>query len=573
MAGPFVTPSCVLPCRGSAASRPGLLTGDTHRVGARFLAAAIAITVALPLMSAPAAAAPGDFRSQWVGQSAYPTLGIGETTSYTIRFRNTGTATWQRGVSGGQVNLGIGGDSPSFFDLGMAVNWLSPNRIATTAEETVDPGATGTFTFTVRSPSAAGLYRVPLRLVVDGVAWLDDEGVYFMLTSESGFGARWQGQSAYPSLQEGEAATLSVSFRNTGSRPFVRGVAGQQLNLGVASDDASWAPFGVGWPSKNRVATTNESTVPPGAIASFTFVVRAPPGPGRHVLRLRPVVDGVAWLEDQGVHVVITVLGAAVLVGAGDIATCEGSGDEATSALLDTIPGTVVTLGDNAYESGTPGEYAACYDPSWGRQRDRTRPVAGNHDYATPNGSGLFGYFGSAAGEMGKGYYSYDLASWHVIALNSNCAAIGGCGPGSPQEQWLRADLAGSTARCTIAYWHHPRFSSGIHGSLPDTDAFWRDLYAAGADVVLVGHDHHYERFAPQDPNGVADPARGIREFVVGTGGAPLRPVQRRAANSELVRDDAQGVLKLSLYEDRFEWEFIAVAGKTFSDRGSSPCH
>jgi calcineurin-like phosphoesterase family protein len=267
------------------------------------------------------------------------------------------------------------------------------------------------------------------------------------------------------------------------------------------------------------------------------------------------------------------VLGPAVLVGAGDIATCQGSGDEATSALLDTIPGTVVTLGDNAYESGTPGEYAACYDPSWGRQRARTKPVAGNHDYATPRASGLFGYFGSAAGEIGKGYYSYDLGSWHVIALNSNCAAIGGCGAGSPQEQWLHADLAASAARCTIAYWHHPRFSSGIHGSLPDTDAFWRDLYAAGAEVVLVGHDHDYERFAPQDPNGVADPARGIREFVVGTGGAPLRPVLRRAANSELVRDDAQGVLKLSLYEDRFEWEFIPVAGKTFSDRGSSACH
>jgi calcineurin-like phosphoesterase family protein len=542
-------------------------------MGARFLAAAIAITAALPLMSAPAAAAPGDFHSQWVGQSAYPTLGVGATTSYTVRFRNTGTATWRRGLEDGQVNLGIAGDSRSFFDQGMAMNWLSPNRIATTAEETVDPGATGTFTFTVRSPSAPGLYRVPLRLVVDGVTWLDDEGVYFILVSESGFGARWETQSPHPSLQEGETATASVSFRNTGSRAFVRGVTGQQLNLGVASDDASWAPFGVGWLSKNRVATTNESTVPPGAIASFTFVVRAPPGSGPHLLLLRPVVDGVEWLEDQAVPLVITVLGPAILVGAGDIATCEGSGDEATSALLDTIPGTVVTFGDNAYESGTPEEYAACYDSSWGRQRARTKPAAGNHDYATPNGSGLFGYFGSAAGEIGKGYYSYDLASWHVIALNSNCAAIGGCGPGSPQEQWLRADLAGSAARCTIAYWHHPRFSSGIHGSLPDTDAFWRDLYAAGADVVLVGHDHHYERFAPQDPDGVADPGRGIREFVVGTGGAPLRPVLRRAANSELVRDDTQGVLKLSLYEDRFEWEFIPVAGKTFSDRGTSPCH
>jgi calcineurin-like phosphoesterase family protein len=542
-------------------------------VGTRFLAAAIAMTVALPLMGAPAMAGPGDFRSQWIGQSPYPTLSVSTTTSYTVRFRNTGTAPWRRGLAGAQVNLGIAGDSRDFFDQGMAVGWLSPNRIATTTEETVDPGGAGTFTFVVRAPSTPGRYRVPLRLVVDGVTWLDDEGVYFDFVSESGFGARWESQTAYPTVQQGEPATISVNFRNTRSRAFVRGIAGQQLNLGVAGDDLSWAPYGVGWPSQNRVATTQQATVPPGAIATFTFAVRGPPAAGRYVLRLRPVVDGVAWLEDEGVLVVMTVLGPSVLVGAGDIATCQASGDETTSALLDTIPGTVVTLGDNVYERGTPQEFTSCYDPSWGRHRVRTRPAIGNHEYGTPSGSGHFAYFGSAGGEIGKGYYSYDLGAWHVIALNSNCAAIGGCGPGSPQEQWLRADLAASSARCTLAYWHHPRFSSGIHGSIPATDAFWRDLYAAGADVVLVGHDHHYERFAPQDPNGVADPARGIREFVVGTGGAPLRPVLRRAANSEVFRDDTQGVLKLSLSRDRFEWEFVPVAGKTFSDRGSSLCH
>jgi hypothetical protein len=542
-------------------------------VGVRSLVAVVAIAIALPGMSAPAIAAPVDFRSQWVGQSPYPTLGVGASTTYTVRFRNAGTATWRRGVSGAQVNLGIAGDSRDFFDQGMAASWLSPNRIATTAEETVSPGGTGTFTFAVRSPSAPGLYRVPLRLVVDGITWLDDEGVYFDVVVDAGFAVRWDSQTAYPTVQQGEAATVSVSFRNTGARSFVRGIAGQQLNLGVVGDDASWGRYGAGWLSQNRVATTQQATVPPGAIASFTFVVRGPPAAGRYVLRLRPVVDGVAWLVDEGVQVVMTVLGPSVLVGAGDIATCPGSGDEQTSALLDAIPGTVVTLGDNAYEQGTPQEFASCYDPSWGRHRVRTRPAIGNHEYATPSGSGHFAYFGSAGGEIGKGYYSYDLGAWHVIALNSNCAAIGGCAPGSPQEQWLRADLAASTARCTLAYWHHPRFSSGIHGSLPDTDAFWRDLYTAGADVVLVGHDHHYERFAPQDPNGIADPARGIREFVVGTGGAPLRPVLRRAANSEVVRDDTQGVLKLSLSADRFEWEFVPVAGKTFTDRGSALCH
>jgi hypothetical protein len=545
-------------------------------VGARFLATFIAIAIALPVMSAPALAAPADLRSEWVGQSPYLALGAGATASYTVVFRNSGTATWRRGQAGAQVNLGVAGDSRAYFDQGMAVNWLSPNRIVTTVEESVAPGGTGTFTFTVRAPTAPGLYRVPLRLVVDGVTWLDDQGVHFVLTSELGFAAKWVTQTPYPTLREGETATVSITFRNTGSRAFVRDAAGQQLNLGVASDDTSWGARGIGWLSQNRTATTNEATVPPGATASFTFVVRAPPV-GRHVLRLRPVVDGVAWLEDEGVHVVITVsggvLGPAVLVGAGDIATCQFTGDEATSALLDAIPGTVITLGDNVYESGTPQEFAACYDPSWGRHRARTKPAIGNHEYGTPSGSGHFAYFGSAAGEMGKGYYSYQLASWHVIVLNSNCGAIGGCGPGSPQEQWLRADLAASAARCTLAYWHHPRFSSGPHGSDAATDAFWRALYAANADVILVGNDHNYERFAPQDPNGLADSARGIRQFVVGTGGAPLRRVTGRVANSELVRDDTHGVLKLSLQADRFEWEFIPVAGRTFTDRGSGACH
>jgi hypothetical protein len=544
-------------------------------VGTRFLAitVAIAIGIALPGTSTPTLAAPEDFRSQWVGQSAYPRLGAGAITSYTVLFRNTGTTTWRRG-SAMQVNLGIAADSREFFDQGMAVNWLSPDRIVTTVEESVVPGGTATFTFTIRAPAAPGVYRVPLRLVVDGVTWLNDEGVYFVLLSESGFGARWMTQTPYPTLTAGNATTVSVTFRNTGSRPFVRGAAGQQLNLGVASDDTSWRAHGVGWLSPNRTATTNEAVVLPGATASFTFVLRAPPAAGKHVLRLRPVVDGVAWLEDEGVHVQITVLGLpGVVVGAGDIATCPGSGDEATSALLDSIPGTVVTLGDNAYDRGSPQEFVACYDPSWGRHRARTRPALGNHEYATLAGAGHFAYFGPAAGELGKGYYSYDVASWHVIVLNSNCFAIGGCGPGSPQEQWLRADLAASSAQCTLAYWHHPRFSSGPHGNLAEMDAFWRALYAAGADVVLVGHDHHYERFAPQDPNGVADPARGIRQFIAGTGGAPLRSVSNRAANSEVVRADTHGVIKLSLYADRFEWEFIPVADKAFSDRGDGPCH
>jgi hypothetical protein len=205
----------------------------------------------------------------------------------------------------------------------------------------------------------------------------------------------------------------------------------------------------------------------------------------------------------------------AVLVGAGDIADNDVN-DEATAVLLETIPGTVITLGDNAYPDGTLAEFNAYYEPTWGRHKARTRPSVGNHDYFTPGASGYFNYFGAAAGDPAEGYYSYDVGDWHIIVLNSECAEVGGCEAGSPQEQWLQADLAANPAACTLAYWHRPLFSIGSTTS--DVYDFWSLLYAAGADVVLNGHAHYYERYAQQDPDGNADPVNGIREFVVGTG-------------------------------------------------------
>jgi ABC-type transporter MlaC component len=265
--------------------------------------------------------------------------------------------------------------------------------------------------------------------------------------------------------------------------------------------------------------------------------------------------------------------GGVVLVGAGDIASCTSDGDEATASLLDAIDGIVFTLGDHAYEAGTPIEFAACYEPSWGRHRSRTRPSPGNHDYLTPNASGYFGYFGAAAGDPDQGYYSYDLGSWHIIVLNSNCSDVGGCGPGSPQERWLRADLAAHPAACTLAYWHHPRFSSGAQGNEADVKAFWQALYEHDAEIVLAGHDHMYERFAPQKPNGEPDPVGGLRQFVVGTGGASQHRFDGPPiANSEARNDDTFGVLKLTLHPTGYEWRFIPVAGRTFIDSGSGRC-
>jgi hypothetical protein len=260
-----------------------------------------------------------------------------------------------------------------------------------------------------------------------------------------------------------------------------------------------------------------------------------------------------------------------VLVGAGDISDCGSAKDEETATLLDDIPGTVVTLGDNAYTEGTAAQFNDCYDPTWGRHKARTRPSVGNHEYGTSNASGYFGYFGSAAGPAAKGWYSYDLGRWHVIVLNSNCSHVG-CGPDSPQVKWLRVDLAAHASDHVIAYWHHPHFSSGSHGENDTVRPFWDALYAAGADIVLNGHDHDYERFAPQDPSGHADATHGIREFVVGTGGRDLRARHFNPANSE-VFSSTHGVIELTLHADSYDWRFVPIPGESFTDSGTGTPH
>ena len=263
----------------------------------------------------------------------------------------------------------------------------------------------------------------------------------------------------------------------------------------------------------------------------------------------------------------------AVLLAAGDVADCNSGGDEATARILATQSGAVATLGDNAYETGSASDYEKCYAPSWGRFKSRTHPAPGNHEYVTRDASGYFDYFGPSAGPRGKGWYSYELGAWHVIVLNSNCYAIGGCDAGSPQGRWLRADLAAHPRACTLAYWHHARFSSGLHGSNALLKPFWQLLYAAGADVVMSGHDHDYERFAPQTPAGRLDKRRGIVEFVVGTGGKSYYALKRRIANSVVRHTGTFGVLRLTLRARGYSWKFLPVAGARFTDAGSGRCH
>src|SRR5205809_7041481 len=264
--------------------------------------------------------------------------------------------------------------------------------------------------------------------------------------------------------------------------------------------------------------------------------------------------------------------GPVTLVGAGNIAKCGQVGAAATANLLDAIPGTVFAAGDNAYDNGTPTQYATCYGLTWGRHRARTQPAPGDVDYKTANASGYFGYFGAAAGDPKQGYYSYDAGAWHVVVLNSGSPSLVPTTATSPQVQWLRADLAAHPAHCTLAYWHHPLFDSKDNPNA-NVRPLWDVLYAAGVDVVVNAHYGFYERFAPQTPAGVADPTGGIREFVVGTGGALVTGFGTVRANSDVRNSGTFGVLNLTLGDGSYSWQFVPVAGKTFTDNGTTACH
>jgi hypothetical protein len=260
-----------------------------------------------------------------------------------------------------------------------------------------------------------------------------------------------------------------------------------------------------------------------------------------------------------------------VVVGAGDIGDCDTTTDTATSRLLAKISGTVITLGDNAYSDGTTAEFRDCYGPTWGKFKSRTRPAPGNHDYKTSDAKGYFDYFGWRAGSRANGYYAYKLGTWHVIVLNSNCGDVS-CAANSAQVKWLKYVLAKTRGRNVLAYWHHPRFSSGRHGNDDSVQAFWDALYAEGADIVLNGHDHDYERFYPQTPAGEPDRTYGIRQFVVGTGGTSLRSKGTTQPNSQ-VFSSTHGVLSLRLRADSYVWKFTPIAGKSFTDTGSQKTH
>jgi acid phosphatase type 7 len=273
--------------------------------------------------------------------------------------------------------------------------------------------------------------------------------------------------------------------------------------------------------------------------------------------------------------------GSVIIGAAGDIACPPGRwrnrsnacGMEGTAKVLKTIrPDAVLTLGDNQYPSGSLADFEASYADTWGAYRNTTFPVPGNHEYETPGARGYFAYFGKRAGEPDKGYYSYDLGAWHLIALNSECHQIGGCGNSDPQARWLRQDLEAHPRKCVLAYWHRPRFSSGPHGNHPDLDVLWRILAAERADVVLAGHDHDYERFTPMNADGEAD-AKGVTQFVAGTGGRSHYKFRNPEPTSKVRITGRDGVLRLQLTEQTYAWEFTAAPRSEVLDSGNGQCH
>jgi hypothetical protein len=330
-----------------------------------------------------------------------------------------------------------------------------------------------------------------------------------------------------------------------------------QTQRGCVTGDGTWQTFpatSIATAQGNQIEFAVHST---GSVAGDTYDV-----------------DGL-WLDDGAADPDAPAAGPdPVLLGFGDAGACWSAGDAAVGRLLDGIAGTIAILGDTVYNDGLVAEYTSCFDPPFGRFKPRIKPsVGGDHEYVLPGAPGYWDYFGAAAGVVGKGWYSYDLGSWHIVVLNSACAHVGGCGVGSEQHQWLLADLAANGKPCIGAYWAEPRWSSGsVHGSHPNVGAFWSALYQYGAEFVLGGDDHVYERFAPQDPTGKLDLAKGIRQFVVGTGGGPAYTFGTPLPNSEVRNTGTFGLLKLTLKNASYDWQFVPQSGKSFTDSGTQAC-
>ncbi|MEO8246438.1 MAG: PKD domain-containing protein [Chloroflexota bacterium] len=409
----------------------------------------------------------------------------------------------------------------------------------------VAPSGNGTYIYgLVRRVDAQTAYRPKLRFASDGSVWLHASVVVGGVET-----------SLAPAMRASDVVAtagqpLMVRMRVVGADPTMIRV---KVWAATVPEPADWG-----------FSVTDDTSALQRAGAAGVQAYQSSGTTGQQRARFDDLWIGPAPAPVQGP--------TAELSGAGDIASCASNGDEGTATLLDAIGGTVFAAGDLVYQDGTPTEFANCYDPSWGRHRDRTLPVPGNHEYNTDGAAGYFGYFGQLAGDPERGFYATSVGNWRVYVLNSECGRVHGCGAGSPQETWLRKDLAANLTPCALAIMHRPRFSSGEHGNDTSVQGLWQALQDARVELVISGHDHDYERFAPQTATGVAS-ARGVTQFVVGTGGIALRPIVAPRANSEVRQATSRGVLRLSLEDRSYNWTFQRSDGPAFVDNGSVACH
>ncbi len=471
---------------------------------------------------------------------------------------------------------------------------------------TVAPDAVPVTVSWTATDQGTGVASYDLRRRLDGIAWQDvglpsakttsiatslplTRAIQYQVraTDQASNTSAWRSASAFHVRLHGERApgtTYKGTWFTSSSAAYLGGAARWSRQAGAT---ASWTFTGsqVAWVAKRGPAMGSARISIDGtAVATVSLYsattqarrivfTRTFSSAGTHRLTIRVLgTHGHPRINVDGFAVVDSASPYPVLVGAGDVASCSLTSDTATGRVIGRIPGTVFAAGDLAYETGSAAGFTNCYTPAWGGFKSRTRPVPGNHEYGTAGAAPYFAYFGASAGTPGEGWYAYDLGTWRIYSLNANCTAIGGCGAGSPQETWLRADLAAHPSACVAAVWHQPLFSSGMHGNDPSTRALWKALQDAGAELVLNGHDHEYERFAPQLADGMAS-AAGIREFVVGTGGASLRAFSTVRANSVVRKAGVYGVLRLELKPGAYAWRFFPVAGKTWTDSGSASCH
>ena len=429
------------------------------------------------------------------------------------------------------------------------------------------------------------------------------------VTSPVGMTQRFEANSPHPKNNKDVLVALAdeplTAAGATGTRTATVDPAGPSIGVAIALRPAGSVPPGDTTPPQTTIDSGPSGTVTTGS-ATFTFSADEPVSEfrcrldagsfgtcaspksysglanGTHTFAVAAVdlADNVdpdpatrTWTVE------VPVSGDAVLVGAGDIASCSNDNDEATAQLVDAVVAArpdarVFTVGDNVYDNGTTAEFNNCYHPTWGRHKARTHPVVGNHEYGTAGAAGYFGYFGAAAGPAGQGYYDYMAGGWHVVVLNSQCNAVGGCHAGSAQEQWLRARLQEVAAECTVAIWHHPRFSSGsVHGSDTAYQPFWQALYEDGAELIVNGHDHIYERFDPQSPGGLLDTTFGVRQITAGLGGRSRYGFSLVAPNSQVRYSADYGVLKLTLRPGDYDFELLRVGGGAVVDSGTAACH